>query len=378
MTQILRLCETGQYQEFRFPHKYPPMWSQIKQTERVEKTIVQYGETDAKTAEGNRAVEVAVSALNSWLMDGSSVHVCLTNNILRTAEDVMQQVDPWEFAETPQTWESVKDFCKRTMSPQIIQYYDYVDRQREVEMCVAYLSAKQTAFHKADDPLAEALVLASFDFIADFLGSDVVDDYLDVVLRAATVDIGDRTLLRQSLANVVPVNIWIEPEDETLTGYQTKLFFVPKTKLMEFGTTHGPITRDADTTLYLNLNKKTSKNVAQPQKDMLKQILECPSAEEHYLRCTPYGIKSSETIVLEDDSKTTATTSFKLDVPTSDTISTDFGTMHIISGNITLPEAISEARLYLTTRQCESTVIQWSENTYGFTLDNNVFVVRYD
>ena len=148
--------------------------------------------------------------------------------------------------------------------------------------------------------------------------------------------------------------------------------------MMEWGNTHGAITKDADTTLYLNLNNKTSKDVAQPQKEMLKQILECPSADEHYLRCTSYGIKSSETIVLEDDSKTTATTSFKLDVPTSDTISTDFGTMHILSGDITLPEAISEARGYLNTKQCESTVIQWSENTYGFTLDNNVFVVRYD
>ena len=354
------------------------MWSQIKQTERVAQTIAQIGETEAKTAEGNRAVEVAVAALNSWLMDGSSVHVCLTNNLLRTAGDVLQQVDPWEFAETPQTWESVKDLCKRTMSPQIIQYYDYVNRHREIEMCVAYLSTKQTVFHKADDPLAEALVLASLDFIADFLGSDIVDDYLDVVLRASKVDIGDRILLRQSLANVVPVNIWIEPEDATLTDYQTKLFFVPKTKLLEWGTIHGPITKDADTTLYLNLNKKTSKDVAQTQKEMLRQILKCPSADEHYLRCTSYGIKSSETIVLEDDSKTTATTSFKLDVPTSDTISTDFGTMHILSGDITLPEAISEARGYLNTRQCESTVVQWSENTYGFTISASFFVVQYN
>ena len=79
--------------------------------------------------------------------------------------------------------------------------------------------------------------------------------------------------------------------------------------MMEWGNTHGAITKDADTTLYLNLNNKTSKDVAQPQKEMLKQILECPSADEHYLRCTSYGIKSSETIVLDDDSKTTATTS---------------------------------------------------------------------
>lgn len=358
-----------------------PMWSQLKQTKRVQTDIEKNGEKGACSREWERASEIAAENLREWYMKGSSVHVKLTNNLLRVAEHVVLQVDKFSFVEQPQTWESVQDLCEDIedmMCNQTIQYHDHVDRQREIELCTAYLSSKQSMFIMADDVLAEALVLSSLDFIGNILQTDVIHNYLSKVLRASKIDISDRTLLRQSLSSVVPVNIWVEPEDTSLAGYQTKLFFVPKSLLLECGTTHGAITQDADTTLYFNLKEKTPTSVAKPQKDMLRKILECPCAEEHYLRCTPYGMKSSETIVLEDDAKTSERTSFKLDVPTSNTFRIDFGIIYIMAGDITFEEAIKDARMYLDTRQCESTVIQWSENTYGFTSGTNMFVVQYD
>jgi len=361
------------------PQRYPTMWSQLKQLPRVRETIEMHGEDAARVAERNRAVEVAMEKMASWIREGYTVHVCLTNNLLRAAGDVLSHSNTWEFVEVPQTWDTVKELCYNSLCDKTIQYYDHVDVDREIELCIAYLSEQQSSLSIADDPLAEALVLSSFDFMADFLQTEIVRKYLQTVLKVAKVDVSDSTRLRQALSQFVPVNIWIEPQDETLAGYHTKLFFVPKQLLLDWGNAHGAITQDADTTLYLNVSAKMRQSMATPQKEIIRRILACPQADEHYLRCSPYAMKTSETIVVEDDDveNMESTSTFNLTVPTSNTFSADFGQFYIMHGDISIGKAVVEARTYRDTGKCEATVTQWSENTYGFALGPSLFVVNF-